>query len=108
MTKDKMGSLPNLHELSKEKLDSPINRPPPITGVAPVKLPTQPQQTAHNHKRAKSTGHHHATALADNDNMLEVCWIFNSFFVFLSIFMYLIYVSKKYIHYLYLLIILVL
>ena len=66
-----MGSLPNLHELSKDKLQSPVHRPAPIGGLGPVRLPPQPPPLAHTHKRARSSGHHHAT-LWDNDAMLEV------------------------------------
>lgn len=66
-----MGSLPNLHELSKEKLESPVYKPAPIGGLGPVRLPPQPPPLAHSHKRARSSGHHHST-LGDNDAMLEV------------------------------------
>ncbi|KAG7205143.1 hypothetical protein KM043_005512 [Ampulex compressa] len=65
-----MGSLPNLHELSKEKLESPVYRPAPIGGLGPIRLPAQPPPLAHTHRRARSSGHHHAT-LWDNDAMLE-------------------------------------
>ncbi|XP_029165990.1 UNC93-like protein [Nylanderia fulva] len=65
-----MGSLPNLHELSKEKLESPVYKPAPIGGLGPVRLPAQPPPLAHTHKRARSSGHHHST-LCDNDAMLE-------------------------------------
>lgn len=65
-----MGSLPNLHELSKEKLESPAYRPAPIGGLGPIRLPAQPPPLAHTHRRARSSGHHHA--LWDNDAMLEV------------------------------------
>lgn len=65
-----MGSLPNLHELSKEKLESPAYRPAPIGGLGPIRLPAQPLPLAHTHRRARSSGHHHAT-LWDNDAMLE-------------------------------------
>jgi hypothetical protein len=66
-----MGSLPNLHELSKDKLESPVYKPAPIGGVGPVRLPAQPPPLAHTHRRARSSGHHHST-LCDNDTMLEV------------------------------------
>ncbi|XP_051176499.1 UNC93-like protein [Leptopilina boulardi] len=66
-----MGSLPNLHELSREKLESPVYRPAPIGGLGPVRLPPQPPPLAHTHKRARSSGHHHGTILWDNDAMLE-------------------------------------
>ncbi|EFN64403.1 UNC93-like protein [Camponotus floridanus] len=65
-----MGSLPNLHELSKEKLESPVYKPAPIGSLGPVRLPPQPPPLAHSHKRARSSGHHHST-LSDNDAMLE-------------------------------------
>ncbi|KAH0955051.1 hypothetical protein HN011_005178 [Eciton burchellii] len=65
-----MGSLPNLHELSKDKLESPVYKPAPIGGVGPVRLPAQPPPLAHTHRRARSSGHHHST-LCDNDTMLE-------------------------------------
>ncbi|XP_048507363.1 protein unc-93 homolog A [Athalia rosae] len=65
-----MGSLPNLHELSKEKLQSPVHRPAPIGDLGPVRLPPQPLPLAHTHRRARSSGHHH-NALWDNDAMLE-------------------------------------
>ncbi|XP_043268425.1 protein unc-93 homolog A [Venturia canescens] len=65
-----MGSLPNLHELSREKLSSPVHRPAPIGGLGPVRLPPQPPPLAHTHRRARSSGHHH-NALWDNDAMLE-------------------------------------
>lgn len=65
-----MGSLPNLHELSKDKLESPAYRPAPIGGLGPIRLPAQPPPLAHTHRRARSSGHHHA--LWDNDAMLEV------------------------------------
>ena len=69
----RMGSLPNLHELSREKLSSPVHRPAPVGGLGPVRLPPQPPPLAHTHKRARSSGHHHhATQLWDNDAMLEV------------------------------------
>ncbi|XP_078043312.1 protein unc-93 homolog A [Augochlora pura] len=64
-----MGSLPNLHELSKEKLESPAYRPAPIGGLGPIRLPAQPPPLAHTHRRARSNGHHHN--LWDNDAMLE-------------------------------------
>ncbi|XP_017890982.1 UNC93-like protein [Ceratina calcarata] len=64
-----MGSLPNLHELSKDKLESPAFRPAPIGGLGPIRLPAQPPPLAHTHRRARSTGHHHT--LWDNDAMLE-------------------------------------
>ncbi|KOC69305.1 UNC93-like protein [Habropoda laboriosa] len=64
-----MGSLPNLHELSKDKLESPAHRPAPIGGLGPIQLPAQPPPLAHTHRRARSSGHHHA--LWDNDAMLE-------------------------------------
>ncbi|XP_076249253.1 protein unc-93 homolog A isoform X2 [Calliopsis andreniformis] len=64
-----MGSLPNLHELSKEKLESPAFRPAPIGGLGPIRLPAQPPPLAHTHRRARSSGHHHN--LWDNDAMLE-------------------------------------
>ncbi|XP_015608749.1 UNC93-like protein [Cephus cinctus] len=64
-----MGSLPNLHELSKDKLESPVYRPAPIGGLGPMKLPAQPPPLAHTHRRARSGGHHHT--LWDNDTMLE-------------------------------------
>lgn len=66
-----MGSLPNLHELSKDKLGSPAYKPAPIGGLGPARLPPQPPPLAHSHKRARSSGHHHST-LCDNDAMLEV------------------------------------
>ncbi|KYN42650.1 UNC93-like protein [Trachymyrmex septentrionalis] len=66
-----MGSLPNLHELSKDKLGSPVYKPAPIGGLGPARLPPQPPPLAHTHKRARSSGHHHST-LCDNDTMLEV------------------------------------
>ncbi|XP_001601631.2 protein unc-93 homolog A isoform X2 [Nasonia vitripennis] len=67
-----MGSLPNLHELSREKLSSPVHRPAPLGGFGPVRLPPQPPPLAHTHKRARSSGHHHhAAQLWDNDAMLE-------------------------------------
>lgn len=66
-----MGSLPNLHELSKDKLGSPVYKPAPIGGLGPMRLPPQPPPLAHTHKRARSSGHHHST-LCDNDAMLEV------------------------------------
>ncbi|KAK1138049.1 hypothetical protein K0M31_002537 [Melipona bicolor] len=65
-----MGSLPNLHELSKDKLESPAYRPAPIGGLGPIRLPAQPPPLAHTHRRARSSGHHHT--LWDNDAMLEV------------------------------------
>ncbi|KAG5324570.1 UN93L protein, partial [Acromyrmex heyeri] len=65
-----MGSLPNLHELSKDKLGSPVYKPAPIGGLGPARLPPQPPPLAHTHKRARSSGHHHST-LCDNDTMLE-------------------------------------
>ncbi|XP_012286401.1 UNC93-like protein [Orussus abietinus] len=65
-----MGSLPNLHELSKDKLDNPVHRPAPIGGLGPIRLPPQPPPLAHTHRRARSGGHHHTT-LWDNDAMLE-------------------------------------
>ncbi|XP_033208023.1 UNC93-like protein [Belonocnema kinseyi] len=64
-----MGSLPNLHELSRDKLESPVHRPAPIGGLGPLMLPPQPPPLAHTHKRARSSGHHHT--LWDNDAMLE-------------------------------------
>ncbi|XP_076640769.1 protein unc-93 homolog A [Halictus rubicundus] len=64
-----MGSLPNLHELSKDKLESPAYRPAPIGGLGPIRLPAQPPPLAHTHRRARSNGHHHN--LWDNDAMLE-------------------------------------
>ncbi|XP_006613318.1 protein unc-93 homolog A isoform X1 [Apis laboriosa] len=64
-----MGSLPNLHELSKDKLESPAYRPAPIGGLGPIRLPAQPPPLAHTHRRARSSGHHHT--LWDNDAMLE-------------------------------------
>lgn len=70
-----MGSLPNLHELSREKLSSPIHRPAPVGGLGPVRLPPQPPPLAHTHKRVRSSGshhHHHAAQLWDNDAMFEV------------------------------------
>jgi len=66
-----MGSLPNLHELSKDKLSSPVYKPAPIGSLGPARLPPQPPPLAHTHKRARSSGHHHST-LCDNDTMLEV------------------------------------
>ncbi|XP_017764230.1 PREDICTED: UNC93-like protein [Eufriesea mexicana] len=65
-----MGSLPNLHELSKDKLESPAFRPAPIGGLGPKRLPAQPPPLAHTHRRVRSSGHHHTT-LWDNDAMLE-------------------------------------
>ncbi|XP_014480057.1 PREDICTED: protein unc-93 homolog A isoform X1 [Dinoponera quadriceps] len=65
-----MGSLPNLHELSKDKLESPVYRPAPIGGLGPMRLPPQPPPLAHTHRRARSGGHHHST-LCDNDTMME-------------------------------------
>ncbi|XP_071563759.1 UNC93-like protein isoform X2 [Temnothorax nylanderi] len=65
-----MGSLPNLHELSKDKLGSPVYKPAPIGGLGPKRLPAQPPPLAHTHKRARSSGHHHSI-LSDNDAMLE-------------------------------------
>ncbi|XP_011869259.1 PREDICTED: UNC93-like protein [Vollenhovia emeryi] len=65
-----MGSLPNLHELTKDKLGSPVYKPAPIGGLGPKRLPPQPPPLAHTHKRARSSGHHHST-LCDNDAMLE-------------------------------------
>ncbi|XP_011694812.1 PREDICTED: UNC93-like protein [Wasmannia auropunctata] len=65
-----MGSLPNLHELSKDKLGSPVYKPAPIGGLGPARLPAQPPPLAHTHKRARSSGHHHSI-LCDNDAMLE-------------------------------------
>ncbi|XP_046739394.1 protein unc-93 homolog A isoform X2 [Diprion similis] len=65
-----MGSLPNLHELSREKLESPVHRPAPIGGLGPIRLPPQPPLLMHTHRRARSSGHHH-NALWDNDAMLE-------------------------------------
>ncbi|XP_076753126.1 protein unc-93 homolog A [Xylocopa sonorina] len=64
-----MGSLPNLHELSKDKLESPAYRPAPIGGLGPIRLPAQPPPLAHTHRRARSSGHHHT--LWDNDTLLE-------------------------------------
>ncbi|XP_043250672.1 uncharacterized protein LOC122396393 isoform X2 [Colletes gigas] len=64
-----MGSLPNLHELTKDKLESPAYRPAPIGGLGPIRLPAQPPPLAHTHRRARSSGHHHT--LWDNDAMLE-------------------------------------
>lgn len=69
-----MGSLPNLHELSKDKLESPAYRPAPIGGLGPIRLPAQPPPLAHTHRRARSSGHHHT--LWDNDAMLEVWYLF--------------------------------
>lgn len=66
-----MGSLPNLHELSRDKLDSPVHRPAPVGGYGPVRLPPQPPLLAHTNRRARSSGHHHAL-WHDNDAMLEV------------------------------------
>lgn len=66
-----MGSLPNLHELSKGKLDNPVFNPAPIGGLRPAKLPAQPPPLAHTHRRARSGGHHH-NVLCDNEAMLEV------------------------------------
>ncbi|XP_011497606.1 PREDICTED: protein unc-93 homolog A [Ceratosolen solmsi marchali] len=67
-----MGSLPNLHELSREKLSSPVHRPAPVGDFGPVRLPPQPPPLAYTHKRARSSGHHHhTTQLWDNDVMLE-------------------------------------
>ncbi|XP_076625211.1 protein unc-93 homolog A [Colletes latitarsis] len=63
-----MGSLPNLHELTKDKLESPAYRPAPIGGLGPIRLPAQPPPLAHTHRRARSSGHHHT--LWDNE-MLE-------------------------------------
>ncbi|XP_011645959.1 UNC93-like protein [Pogonomyrmex barbatus] len=63
-----MGSLPNLHELSK--LGSPTHKSAPINAHGPIRLPSQPPPLAHTHKRARSSGHHHST-LGDNDAMLE-------------------------------------
>lgn len=68
-----MGSLPNLHELSKEKLESLAYRPAPIGGLGPIRLPAQPPPLAHIHRRARSSGHHHT--LWDNDAMLEVLFV---------------------------------
>ncbi|KAK0079984.1 hypothetical protein PV326_008433, partial [Microctonus aethiopoides] len=64
-----MGSLPNLHALSRDKLDSPVHRPVAIGGNGPIRLPAQPPPLAHTNRRARSSGHHHA--LWDNDAMLE-------------------------------------
>ncbi|KAI4491618.1 hypothetical protein M0804_003010 [Polistes exclamans] len=66
-----MGSLPNLHELSKEKLESPVYRPVPISGLGLMRLPAQAPPLAHTHRRARSSGNHHTTTLWDNDAMLE-------------------------------------
>ena len=74
-----MGSLPNLHELSREKLDSPVHRPAPIGGLGPIRLPPQPPLLAHTHRRARSSGHHH-NALWDNDAMLEVSSLYSVLF----------------------------
>lgn len=71
--KKKMGSLPNLHELSKEKLESPVYRAVAIGGLGPMRLPAQAPPLAHTHRRARSSGNHHNTTLWDNnDAMLEV------------------------------------
>ncbi|XP_008560913.1 protein unc-93 homolog A [Microplitis demolitor] len=65
-----MGSLPNLHELSRDKLQNPIvHRTAPIGGFGPVRLPAQPPPLAQTNRRVKSSGHHHT--LWDNDAMLE-------------------------------------
>ncbi|KAL7289011.1 hypothetical protein TKK_0016968 [Trichogramma kaykai] len=67
-----MGSLPNLHELSREKLSSPVHRPAPLCGYGPIRLPAQPQPLEHSQKRARSSGHHHhAGQICDHDAMLE-------------------------------------
>nr|KAF7434975.1 hypothetical protein H0235_003166 [Vespula pensylvanica] len=67
-----MGSLPNLHELSKEKLESPVYRAVAIGGLGPMRLPAQAPPLAHTHRRARSSGNHHNTTLWDNnDAMLE-------------------------------------
>ncbi|XP_020294307.1 UNC93-like protein [Pseudomyrmex gracilis] len=47
-----MGSLPNLHELDKEKLGSPVFKPAPIGCLGPIRLPPLPP---HTHKRGKRT-----------------------------------------------------
>ncbi|XP_011298781.1 protein unc-93 homolog A [Fopius arisanus] len=65
-----MGSLPNLHELARGKLDSPVHRPAPIGGFGPIKLPPQPPLLAHTNRRVRSSGHHHAL-WHDNDAILE-------------------------------------
>ena len=71
-----MGSLPNLSELSKEKLDSPIHKPAPSTGgvANTARLQCQAPLLTHMHRKARSSGHHHhhAAQLWDNDAMLEV------------------------------------
>ncbi|CAD6245142.1 GSCOCG00013549001-RA-CDS [Cotesia congregata] len=66
-----MGSLPNLHELSRDKENPPIvHRPSPIGGFGPIKLPPQPPPLAQTNRRVKSSSGHHHT-LWDNDVMLE-------------------------------------
>ncbi|XP_034933654.1 protein unc-93 homolog A isoform X2 [Chelonus insularis] len=63
-----MGSLPNLHELSKGRLDSSLYRPTPTSNITQTKLPPHPTPLAQTNRRVRSTTHHHALW---DDTMLE-------------------------------------
>ncbi|XP_066581077.1 UNC93-like protein isoform X2 [Prorops nasuta] len=66
-----MGSLPNLRDLTRDKLESPVHRPAPIGGLGPIRLPPQPPLLAHTHRRARSSGHHHGTQWEIDAAMME-------------------------------------